>query len=220
MARPWPVPGLGVPFSCLSGRNYLPIGPFTPCITPVCPLYAPCIEYACSWPAGGFEWLWPADQGSKLKVRSSEFSVSHKSSEYNSPPEPPGCWSGGTLDIPWTHPGTIDPPQTAVFDQRGLSKSLSGGAAIPKGSSKSHVQPQGATFCAQQGAHEIISPERAPAGLPEWLLEFEPTLMTPFVSSVICGSAWSFLREPIEHVGGWLREGHHVPDPKLYGARS
>jgi hypothetical protein len=104
--------------------------------------------------------------------------------------------------------------------RQGCSEAQGATKSIKAEGSNSHVQPQGATFCAQQGAHEIISPERAPAGLPEWLLEFEPTLMTPFASSVLCGSARSFLREPIEHVGGWLREGRHVPGPQLYGARS
>ena len=33
----------------------------------------------------------------------------HKPSEYNSPPPPPSGWSGGTLDIHWTCPGTTEP---------------------------------------------------------------------------------------------------------------
>jgi hypothetical protein len=162
-----------------------------------------------------------SDFGRLIKVRSSRFEVQSSVFPISLPNTIPlPRLPGAGLGAPWTYPGTIDPPQTTVFDQPGLSKSLSGGAATAKRSSKSHIQPQGPVFCAQQGAHEIISPERAPAGLPEWLLGFEPTLMTPFASSVLCGSAWSFLREPIEHVGGWLREGHHVPGPKLYGARS
>ena len=56
-----------------------------------------------------------ASQGSK-------FGVHHKPPEYNLPPAPPSGWSGGTLDKPWTCPGTIEPPQTPVFDQSSLSK--------------------------------------------------------------------------------------------------
>src|SRR5208283_778311 len=32
--------------------------------------------------------------------------------------------SGGTLDKPWTYPGTIEPPPTPVFDQPHLSSLL------------------------------------------------------------------------------------------------
>ena len=52
------------------------------------------------------------------------FGVDHKSPEYNSSPAPPSRWSGGTLDKPWTYSGTIEPPQTPVFDQPHLSSSL------------------------------------------------------------------------------------------------
>jgi hypothetical protein len=73
---------------------------------------------------GGF--ARPFDVGSwKLEVGCSMFD---KSSEYNFPPCPPWRWSGGTLVPPWTCPIPIDPPQTPVFDQPGLSKSLSCGS--------------------------------------------------------------------------------------------
>jgi hypothetical protein len=52
------------------------------------------------------------------------FGVQHKRSEYNCPFPPPSGWSGGTLDIPWTYPGTIDPPQNTIFKQASLSKAL------------------------------------------------------------------------------------------------
>ena len=55
------------------------------------------------------------------------FGVFHKPSEFNSPSAPPTGWSGGTLDMPWTCPGTIEPSQTLVIDQPILSKSLSCG---------------------------------------------------------------------------------------------
>ena len=50
------------------------------------------------------------------------FAVPHKHSEYNSPLPPLSGWSGGTLDIPWTYPGTIDHPQTPCFNQASLSE--------------------------------------------------------------------------------------------------
>ena len=95
------------------------------------------------WLWGGFGWLrlsrryfyflvsaftsWrlcPAFQGPKFEVRGSKFGVHHKPPEYNSPPAPPSGWSGGTLDKPWTCPGTIEPSQTPVFDQPHLFSSL------------------------------------------------------------------------------------------------
>ena len=57
------------------------------------------------------------------------FGVHDKPFEYNSPPSPPRRWSGGTLVPPWTCPIPIDPPQMPVFDQPGLSQSLSCGFA-------------------------------------------------------------------------------------------
>jgi hypothetical protein len=74
-------------------------------------------------------WLCPAVQGSKFEVRGSKFGVQYKLSEYNSPSAPPSGRPGGTLEIPWTYPGTIEPSQHPVFDQPGLSKSLSYGVA-------------------------------------------------------------------------------------------
>ena len=51
---------------------------------------------------GGF--ARPFDVGSwMLDVGCWMFNVHHKHTEYNSPPTPPWGWSGGTLDIPWTH---------------------------------------------------------------------------------------------------------------------
>ena len=51
----------------------------------------------------------------------------HKPPEYNSPPAPPPGRSGGTLDLPWTCPIPIEPPQTPGFDQPSLFNSLSRG---------------------------------------------------------------------------------------------
>ena len=94
------------------------------------------------WPALGWlwwrfvvalGWLCPAVQGSRFEVQGSEFSPFHKHTEYNPHFPPPSGWSGGTLDIPWYHPMPIDPPQTPIFDQASLSKSLSCGfAAVPR----------------------------------------------------------------------------------------
>ena len=56
---------------------------------------------------------------------------------------------GGGLGAPWTCAGTIAPLNHPLFDQPGLSKSLSGGVSTVKGSSKSDVQPPGAAFCAK-----------------------------------------------------------------------
>jgi hypothetical protein len=104
-------------------------------------------QHALGWLSGGFGWLarspvfisafyfvlsafsWrglgSAVQGSRFRVQGSRFRVHHKNTEYNSPPAPPSGWSGGTLDIPWTYPGTIDQPQDLIFDQARLSKSVS-----------------------------------------------------------------------------------------------
>ncbi len=57
------------------------------------------------------------------------FGVFHKPPEYNSPSAPPYGWSGGTLDKPWTYPGTIDTLPDLIFDQARLSKSVSRGSA-------------------------------------------------------------------------------------------
>src|ERR1035437_7517361 len=77
----------------------------------------------------GFGWLCPAFRCWKLDVGCSMFGVHDKSFEYNSPRPPPREWSGGTLDIPWTCPIPIDPPQNPIFDQASLSKLLSCGFA-------------------------------------------------------------------------------------------
>ena len=66
----------------------------------------------------------PAFQGSRFEVQGSKFGAQHKLSEFNSSAAPPPGWSGGTLDKPWTSPGTIEAPQTPVFDQPHLSSSL------------------------------------------------------------------------------------------------
>ena len=76
----------------------------------------------------GFGWLCPAFRCWKLDVGCSMFGVHDKPFEYNSPPSPPWGWSGGALVPPWTCPISIDPPQTPVFDQSGLSRSLSCGS--------------------------------------------------------------------------------------------
>ena len=48
----------------------------------------------------------------------------HKPPDFNSSRAPPSVWSGGTLDKPWTCPGTMEPAQTLIFDQPHLSSSL------------------------------------------------------------------------------------------------
>jgi hypothetical protein len=78
-------------------------------------------------PRRGFGWLRRAVRCWMLDVGCWMFSVRHKPSEHNSPPSPPSRWSGGTLDKPWTCPGTIEPPQITVFDQPRLSRPLSCG---------------------------------------------------------------------------------------------
>ena len=70
--------------------------------------------------------LLPSPQGS-------EFGFHNKLPEYNSPPAPPSGWSGSTLDKPWTCPGTIEPPQTPVFDQPSLFRPLSCGLSAAEG---------------------------------------------------------------------------------------
>ena len=63
---------------------------------------------------------------SRFEVRGSRFGSNHKHPESNSPLPPPPGWSGGTLDKPWTYPGTIEPLADPVFDQACLSKSVPG----------------------------------------------------------------------------------------------
>ena len=94
----WPWGGLGIALGWLCGAYQLAI----------------------NRPWGGFGWLCPAVQGSRLKVRGSKFSVFHKHTEYNSPPAPPSGWSEGTLDIRWYHPIPIEPLRNAIFDQASL----------------------------------------------------------------------------------------------------
>jgi hypothetical protein len=57
--------------------------------------------------------------------------VNHKRSKYSSPLPPPSGWSGGTLDIPWTYPGTIDHPQCPIFKQASLSNSKFESGLLP-----------------------------------------------------------------------------------------
>jgi len=57
------------------------------------------------------------------------FGVPNKLSEYNLPLPPRSGWSGGTLDIPWTYSGTIDPLPAPIVDQARLSKSVSCGTS-------------------------------------------------------------------------------------------
>ena len=64
-----------------------------------------------------------------FKVRGSRFGSTHKHPESNSSLPPPPAWSGGTLDKPWTCPGTIDPLPDPIFDQSRLSKSVSRGSS-------------------------------------------------------------------------------------------
>ena len=78
-------------------------------------------------PKCGLGWLCPGVQGSRFAVRGSKFGVQYKLSEYNPPLPPRSGRSGGTLDIPWTYPGTIDPLQNPISKQASLSKSISGG---------------------------------------------------------------------------------------------
>ena len=80
-------------------------------------------------PKCGSWWLCPAVQGSKFEVRGSKFGVQYKLSEYIPPLPPRSGRSGGTLDKPWTYPGTIDHPQSPIFKQASLSKSMTESSA-------------------------------------------------------------------------------------------
>ena len=88
---------------------------------------SPGFRVACEWLGGGSGWLFSAIPHSALRNPHSPQGVSHKHPEYNSPPAPTSGWSGGTLDKPWTCPGTIEHLQTPVFDQLSLSRPLSCG---------------------------------------------------------------------------------------------
>jgi hypothetical protein len=74
-------------------------------------------------------WLCPAIPHSALGIPHSPQGVRHKYPESNSPSAPAPAWSGGTLDKPWTCPGTIDPLPDPIFDQARLSKSAPCGSA-------------------------------------------------------------------------------------------
>jgi len=52
--------------------------------------------------------------------------------EYTSPPLPPSAWSAGTLDKPWTYPGTIEPPQSSVFIRTKLPSTPGPGNSPPR----------------------------------------------------------------------------------------
>ena len=73
---------------------------------------------------GVFGRLCPRVRRWELDVGCWMFGVPNKLSEYNLPLPPRSGWSGGTLDKPWTHPGTIDPLPDPVFDQARLSMSF------------------------------------------------------------------------------------------------
>ena len=110
------------------GRN--PPGSFSASVdTQPCPAFLHSAFFILPSPRGGLGWLCPAFQGSKFEVRGSRFGANHKHPESNSPLPPPSGWSGGTLDKPWTHPGTIEPISDPIFDQARLSKSVSRGSS-------------------------------------------------------------------------------------------
>jgi len=67
----------------------------------------------------------PATPHSAFRAPYCPHVVPHKHPEYNPPLPQPAGWSGGTLDIPWTNPGTIHPLPDPVFDQARLSESAS-----------------------------------------------------------------------------------------------
>ena len=105
---------------------------------------------------GGFGWLCPASQGSKFGVRGSKFDVHYKHSEYDCPFPPPSRWSGGTLVLPWTYPIPVEHPQSPLFNQARLSKSLSCGSSTMKRASKFDVRcsmfgPRLACLCTPAG---------------------------------------------------------------------
>ena len=78
-------------------------------------------------PKCGFGWHCPAFQGSRFEVQGSKYRIDHKHSQYSPPLPPPSGWSGGTLDNPWTYPGTIDHLPSPLFEQASLSRSVSCG---------------------------------------------------------------------------------------------
>jgi hypothetical protein len=100
--------------------------------TQPCPAFLHSAYFILPSPRGGLGWLCPAFQGSQFEVRGSRFGANHKHPESNSPLPPPSGWSGGTLDKPWTYPGTIEPLEDPVFDQARLSKSVPGRSSAGK----------------------------------------------------------------------------------------
>jgi hypothetical protein len=80
-------------------------------------------------PECGFWRLCRAIPHSALRIPHSPQGVHHKQPKYKLSLPPPSAWSGGTLDKPWTYPGTIDHPQSPIFKQASLSKSESASSA-------------------------------------------------------------------------------------------
>ena len=109
---------------------------------------------------GGFTPFCPAFGDSRFGVRGSMFRVYHKPPEYTSSPASPAGRSGGTLDIPWTCPGTIEATQTPVFDQPSLSRPLSSGISaterLRSGRDLWSVGAGGLRFCGPCGAKLVL----------------------------------------------------------------
>jgi hypothetical protein len=78
-----------------------------------------------AWLCQAVRW-WKSDVGCWL------LGARHKYSKYTPPLPPRSGWSGGTLVPPWYLPIPIDSPQTPIFNQASLSKSLSCGFSAVK----------------------------------------------------------------------------------------
>ena len=113
-----------------------------PCMYLACTSHEPGLHLPITWLVPGLylpcTWLWRSFGvpfggfarpffilHSSFCIRPRAFTISHP----NTTPLPraPRGGLGGTLDKPWTCPGTIEPPQTPVFDQPSLSRPLSCG---------------------------------------------------------------------------------------------
>jgi hypothetical protein len=108
---------------------------------------------AIRWLRGGFGRPSRAIPQSEIRIPHSPPGVHHKPSEYNFHRAPSAGWSGGTLDKPWTCPGTIEPSQPPVFEQPSLSRLLSSG--IPRRNDLGAMQPSGRRMHGASGSVEL-----------------------------------------------------------------
>src|ERR1019366_7178441 len=91
----------------------------------------------------------------QIQVGGWKFGVRHKPSEYNSLPAPPSGWSGGTLDIPWTCPGTIKALKLPFLISQAYPNHLL--AAFPRRNDSGAVQTSGRWVHGAYGSMDLVA---------------------------------------------------------------